>query len=349
MKKILLNGATRSTNFGDFLFAYIFQKEVSEIVGKENVYWYESPFALSTFFREHLNYTSHFKLKEIDSLVCISGGYFCGNDKNIKDYIYRYFSYWHICLKCILRKKPIAIIGLDVSEPKSSIMKQIEKKILKYASIITVRNKESIDQLHKYGIDSAEQTADTAHIISDYLDLSRRISINLPKEKKILFLHISSVQQTMIYLPAINDFLFDHGEYSVLIGTDQFHDNYEYLNEIKNNLKCQSVEIYRYDNPLDLCYVLKEVDFVVTPKLHVGIVASTFGKSVVSFPGHAEKIQRYYKQLSESDRCIPIVDYNQKKYSYILEKYHSTPIVLNDSVITAARKNISYLKDFVLS
>lgn len=40
--KILLNGATAGTNFGDFLFAEAFQQEVSKLVCEDNVYWYES-------------------------------------------------------------------------------------------------------------------------------------------------------------------------------------------------------------------------------------------------------------------------------------------------------------------
>ena len=38
--KILLNGATGGTNFGDFLFAEAFQEELSNLIGKDNVYWY---------------------------------------------------------------------------------------------------------------------------------------------------------------------------------------------------------------------------------------------------------------------------------------------------------------------
>lgn len=38
--KIMLNGATAGTNFGDFLFAKMFQDKTAERVGLENVYWF---------------------------------------------------------------------------------------------------------------------------------------------------------------------------------------------------------------------------------------------------------------------------------------------------------------------
>lgn len=36
--KVILNGATAGTNFGDFLFAQMFQNSVGDIVRKENGY-----------------------------------------------------------------------------------------------------------------------------------------------------------------------------------------------------------------------------------------------------------------------------------------------------------------------
>ena len=53
--KILLNGATGGTNFGDYLFGEIFQKYTEEIVGKDNVYWYECRYQMTDFFKKHLD------------------------------------------------------------------------------------------------------------------------------------------------------------------------------------------------------------------------------------------------------------------------------------------------------
>ena len=47
--KLMLNGATGGTNFGDYLFAEIFQNEVASLVGEENVYWYQSRYSMWIF------------------------------------------------------------------------------------------------------------------------------------------------------------------------------------------------------------------------------------------------------------------------------------------------------------
>lgn len=49
---IMLTGATMGTNFGDFLFAKVFFDAISNLVGKENTYFYDSYFTMSEFFKK---------------------------------------------------------------------------------------------------------------------------------------------------------------------------------------------------------------------------------------------------------------------------------------------------------
>ena len=65
---VLLNGATAGSNFGDFLFAKAFQDYVGGIVGKENVYWYNSRYAMSDFYASRLN-NNRTALKNIDAFL----------------------------------------------------------------------------------------------------------------------------------------------------------------------------------------------------------------------------------------------------------------------------------------
>ena len=104
------------SNFGDYLFAETFQNAIAEKIGKENVYFfkgYKGRFGVSSFYAKHLkNDKTDYKIKDVDALVYMSGGYFCGNDKTLKDYLVRYLCYFRVGLKCIKKKKPIAVIGL---------------------------------------------------------------------------------------------------------------------------------------------------------------------------------------------------------------------------------------------
>ena len=350
--KILLNGATGGTNFGDFLFAKIFQEVVAEKVGLENVFWYESRYCLSDFYKEHLHYDQNkkYKLKDIDALICISGGYFCGDDHSLRDYIIRYLRYFHLCLKCIVRKIPIAIIGVEVAKPKLKLMEWIEKYILKKADLLIVRNNESYQQLLRYGIQNGICTVDTAHTITpelyENIDVDEKIKTMNGKK---LFVHVqlSSIQSSEKILPVLNEFLRKHSEYSVVIGLDQYVNDVVKLYEFSDKIVCSNKVVYRYQNPIALCKVLSLMDLIVTPKLHVGIVGATMSKSVISFSNHTEKISRFYAQLNESERSLSMANYDDKVALQILETYFDKPIYVPQEIIEKSFQNLDYLNKFI--
>lgn len=349
--KVLLNGATGGTNFGDFLFARIFHDEVSRLVGEKNVFWYESRYCLSEFYKRHLGYPSRkYKLKDIDALVCISGGYFCGDDKSLRDYIIRYLRYFHLCMRCIARKIPIAIIGLEVAKPSWKPIEYIERFILRRAAVLVVRNTQSFEQVKRYGIKNVLCTVDTAHVITPnfFEDCEVQADICNLKGKK-LFFHIqpSALRVARKIIPVINQFVAVHPEYSVVIGADQYAENDSYLSELVAELIADNTVINHYDDPVALCKVLGMMDLIVTPKLHVGIVGATLSKSVVSFSVHTEKIARFYHQLEEDGRSLSMSDFSEEKALEMLEKYHETPIHINAEIINAAQCNLECLRRFI--
>ena len=352
--KILLNGATCGTNFGDFLFAKIFQDSIGEIVGKENVYWYKSRYALSSFFEDRLDNHQEYDLKDIDALVYISGGYFCGEDYTWKDYVRRYLRYFHIGVKCIIRKIPYAVIGLEVAQSKSKIMNFVQKKILKNAELIIVRNKESLKSIEKYGIKDAVCTADTAFLIEKEWFSDRKIHKEIIDcKKRILLFHISpdfERNKRLIekIVPIINRFLENHPEYAVLLTADQYSDKQdEALDEMAKYIHCDTIIKNHYDDPVALCGVIDHADVIVTSKLHVGIVGASLNKSVISFCGHAEKIIRLYSQLKETGRTMPLDELNEQVGLDMLEKYHELPIMVSDEIKEKAKSNLDRMNLFI--
>lgn len=352
--KVILNGATAGTNFGDFLFAKMFQDFVSEKVGFENVYWYRTRFAMSDFYEKRLNNPNKDRVKNMDALIYISGGYFAGNDKLFRDYVFRFLRYFVVGLKCIRHKIPYAVIGLEVAEPKKKWMRYIEKKILKNADMIVVRNEESLRCLESYGITDAIQTSDSAFT----LEPSFFENATLPKEieecqKKILLFHVSAAIDANTLLeekvaPIINAFLKNHPEYTVLVTADQFSPYQgEVLDSICDKLECDRIIKYYYEDPIALCKVIRCADTIVTHKLHVGIVGATLGKSVISFSGHSEKIQRLYHQLGEDGRSAPLSALCFEQGCAMLEKYYDKPIEVSEDIRAMAGKNFSYLNDFL--
>lgn len=348
--KLLLNGATGGTNFGDYLFAEIFQKEAAKQIKIENIYWYDSRYALSDFYKRNLKYNKKYRLSEIDALICISGGYFCGDDRNFKNYIIRYLMYFHICLRCILRKIPIAIIGVEVGKSKSFIIDKIQKFILNRANLVVVRNEESMDALSYYGVKSGVCTADTAHTILSTLFDGKGVAISFePKTDKRLYFHVqmSALSEAKRLIPALNAFLKKHAEYSVFVGTDQYIADETPLFNLLEKINCEKKEVTHYAYPPDLCSLLDRMDFIITPKLHVGIVGATFSKSVVSFSVHTEKIRRFYNQLHEVGRSLPMAEFDDEKALRMLEYYCDKPIHVPQDIMDAAYKNIEYLHNFI--
>ena len=352
--KVILNGATAGTNFGDFLFAQMFQDFVSSKIGAENVYWYRTKYSMSEFFSKRLGNKNNDSLGKMDALVYISGGYFCGNDKNLRDYAFRFLRYFTIGLKCIVRRIPIAIVGLEVSEPKSRMIKLIEKAILKRAKLIVVRNRESVECLNSYGISNVIESVDSAFVVEPSLFESKSIPSEIENcENKILLFHInpsisSNADLKSKIIPILNEFFKNHPEYAVLVLADQYSLELENaLEDVSSQLICEKKIKYVYDDPMALCKVIEKVDTIVTHKLHVGLIGAKLGKSVISFSGHTEKIQRLYNQLGESGRSVSLQTLNFAEGCRIIEEFHDKKITVSDDIVRKSQSNFGYLEDFL--
>ena len=358
--KILLSGATAGTNFGDFLFARMFQDYVGNIVGNENVYWYDGGYrAMSDFYAKQLNYDRKYKLSEIDALIYISGGYLCGNDRCIKDYVIRFLNYFLIGIRCYLHNIPFVFVGVEAARSKSIWIDYVQRFLVKKAKLIIVRNQPSYEYVLNIVGGNANKvfcTADSVFAIdcNFYNNLTIPDNIlNCPSP--ILFYHTKpslsgSAKHFELIIPIITQFLNEHPEYSVIISPDQYSVNFEEVkHKVLQRIKANNVIVYNYDNPVALCRVIDKCDVVVTDKLHVGIVGAQLGKSVISFSGHTQKIARLYEQLGISDRTIPLSELTIKKGVELLNNKHHERVVVPDSIRKAAKSNFVMLSKFIES
>ena len=352
--KILLNGATAGTNFGDYLFAKMFQDTVVKQVGMENTYWYDSRFAYSDFYKQNLQNPKKYKLREMDGLVYISGGYFCGNDKKWKDYVIRFLSYFLVGYRCMLRKVPFGIFGVEVGRSNSRIICHIQKKLLNKAEIVIVRNRASHEHATAFGVKNVICTADSVFAMKESLFADAGENQQLRScQKKCLLLHINpqkarNQQIKEKVVPIVNAFLRNHPEYAVVISPDQFSAGQdEALDDIAQQLQCDVIIKNRYEDPLALCKVIQSVDTVVTTKLHVGIVGAKLHKSVISFSGHTEKISRLYEELGEKERTCSLTQLDPQTGLAMLEKFHDKPIDVPQEIVDKAQKNFEYLVEFL--
>lgn len=352
--KILLSGATSGTNFGDFLFAQIFYDIVSKMIGNENTYFCDNNFVMSEFFKKNLNYNKKCKVKEMDALIFISGGYFCGDDKGIKDYTIRFLRYFVVGLLFCFSKKPIVIIGNDIGAINNSFLLKCAKKILNSADLISVRNIESVQYLKQYHITTDYfVTSDTAQVLESGYIKDYTPPFEIRPDKKYLFFHIFTnikKNRETVYrlIPPVLQFLEKNSEYELVVGCDQYEEfQDEVLEDIKKEIN-KKVILYKYEKPLELFELLNHMDYIITPKLHVGIVGCSLGKSVLSFSVHTQKIERYYKQINEVERSIPLEKCSEKTVIERLNKYKNVPVVINADIRRAAQYNLELLQQFIL-
>ncbi len=347
--KIVLHGATNGANFGDYLFAKIFYEELTR--AGHNVFFYNFPkIGISTFFKENLNYTKHLGVGELlraNALVYISGGYFGERSATKKETIIRYLRYIPIGSFFKLFKKHIFIIGVGGAPISSKILRNKFVKLINYSDLTIFRDNRTTEYYLKHGANNDIQTStDTAIFLSKIINVNNNTGIEL-SNKKHIFLHISGDKKTdeqiiKIVIPAINEFLNYNENWDIIIGNDNICKN-SHIQIIYDKINTTKKYIYNYNDPLQLYNLLGNMNIVLTPKLHVGIVSASLKKSVISFPYHPEKTTRFYKQIGYPERCTPIGKLTTEKLLHDIKEYDNKPIVISRKITRQSEENITRL------
>ncbi|WP_289216053.1 polysaccharide pyruvyl transferase family protein [Halobacillus campisalis] len=261
-----------------------------------------------------------------------------------------------IGLYFILTKKKLMVIGVGGGPISNKFLRKMLTFILNKAKTVTVRDNETAEYYKKYGVNNQlTVTSDSAQIITpDVLpvlnkDVEKSI-LSTFENKKIIFLHINNYgdefaeyQNTII--KSLNLFLKNHNDYGVIIGADVLtNETTEQLKTIKEKVNCDSIYVYNYQSPWQLCSLLNRVDVILTTKLHVGILGASFSKSVLAFPNHYEKVRRYYNQIGEEDRCLKLTEVTEDKILNLLENYHNERIILPESIVEKAKSNFEIMR-----
>lgn len=359
--KIILHGATSGSNFGDFLFADLFLNELNKLNPEgTNLFFEFNRFGIGDHFREELNYKHKQKLSDLfnaDLLILFSGGYFGERTTTWRESIIRFIRYVPVSLLFLLRNKPIVISGVGGGPLSNKFIRMPMKIIMDKAMFVTVRDEETKEYYKEYGVQrEITVTSDTAQVISENMIpiLDNAVQNNIYKvfnKDKIVFLHMygkEEIDNKIIekVIPPLNSFLNKHKDFGVIIGYDWKQDTKK-LKNVKELIDCKSVYIYKYENAWQFCSLLNNTDLIITPKLHVGIVGSSLGKSVISMPMHKEKTKRYYDQIGEQKRCISLDNSNFNKVYETIEKYHDKNINLKKEFSTLAKYNLDIIGEAI--
>ena len=354
--KVLIHGATNTSNFGDVLFASLIYKRLNA-VGELDAYFFEFPqYGVGEFVRKEIPYTKKISIKralECDKLIYMPGGYFGDDRKSLKRAIKRYFRYVTIGSWFRRHNKEIIISGLGGGPLYYSFVRKAVVRIINAASFVTFRDVESRKYFLEYGVtNNCISTADAALTITKReiptLDAAVRQEIDQKiGNRKIIFLHVSadekidaSIAEKIV--PAVNRYSEEH-DFGIVISFDGVADPTKTL--VYERIRKDNLYVYQYHSAWQLCALLNNVDVVITHKLHVGIVSSSLSKSVLSFPVHQHKTKRFYEQINETDRCIRLNEVTIEATYDLLQRFAMKNIEIPDEIRKLAENNFSFIND----
>lgn len=328
--KILLHGATNfhSSNLGDYIYGESIYNYIQNKYPKAEIQFYQP----SNFFVKNINgyKDKGVTFQNADLILYIPGGYFGeGHNARLRDNIIQFIRFMPLGIIGGLLKKKIAIIGIGAGPINNLFMRIPISFIGKRASVVTVRDSKSYLTLRKLGISNVVEGADMILTV-DYNVMgyeSEQLNRIKKTERKVLFVHYNhSIIAMKYFSKVIKAFMKKNDHYLIVVGSDQLLDNEEELyKEFCKNADCECMH-YHYDSPYEMVEFLKNVDCVLTCKLHVGVLAALFNKSVISVAIHPEKTMRFYESIYEECRCVSLYDTSVDEIRSILEKYIDIPI-----------------------
>lgn len=349
IRKIVLCGATigEGTNFGDVLLEELIEEKIKRVIPDVNI----SKFTKNETIKNYL-----WKIIKTDAFIYVPGGYLGYIEKwysgSLNKSWQRFKYYYFPGLIYSLTKKPMAMIGQGIGPYEYKLLSYALKVISNSSSIVSVRDIESYELLRNVGCNGKiDITSDCSQILLD-CDLiwesaeSVKIKKKLGGLKKIFVLFFNTKEWKEKILLALEPLMEDEN-YGFVISTDVVNmDRKDFIEFVEKFPKQRTVE-FDYRNPQQLLSAYKEIDIVVTPKLHTGIVGCVMNKSVFAFAVQYDKTKIYYKRIGYPERVYNLNTISPKKMRSIIKKYENEKINIPKSIIEEANKNYELLEKFL--
>lgn len=353
-RRILIHGAVNTSNFGDVLFAKIFYEQV-KAQGDEPIFIDKKPFGISNFNMSELSYQSPEKvrIRDIDILIFMSGGYFGDNKSDFYLSIVRWMRYFSVGLQFVCMRKKIYVLGVGGAPLYSWFNRVSAKIILNHSEKVTVRDRDTRVYFEKIGVkNKIVETVDTALTINaeklPVLEDNELIDLFIDNRKTIL-LHLTGIRESdekiaHYIVPGLARFLDENDNACLLLSYDNEINRRIEETPVYQCLKKYEPYVYNYHSAMQFCSLINKADTIITTKLHVGIVGACLEKSVISFPLHRHKTIRFYEKIGFQERCIPFdgLKADESLVYRMLEKFNCMPIIIPDEVKALAYKNLEY-------
>jgi len=344
--KIGVHGSYFGRNFGDTLILRIVVNWVREYNPQAIIFL---PFVTSD--EEAIEILGHknpeYRLSDMDGLIFGPGGYF-GEPSGglIKRLIWSWRNFQrHIRWNKYLYKGkiPYMIVGVGVGPLSFPFIRKGVAKLFLNSKYIAVRDKYSLQYLIDWKVPK-----DRIYVYSDVaLTLKPNPDIKTVKNKVAVHYTTPLIHDEYLVKSFIDFFKVINKEYDIYFIEDiygQFSQRKSPYN-LKYILDSHGLifPVIEYKNPQSLIEDLQSFDKIITSKLHVGIVAYSLGKRVLSIPQHPKTV-RFYEQIERSEFCI---SNNTITTDLLLEKFEKLDSISNVNNVQIEKSIVN--KDIVMS
>lgn len=363
-KSILLQGFLAGSNFGDILIAHLFYSHCRALPFRKIGFLQFGHYGIGDFCRKELHYTERLSFWEClrhDAFILISGGYLWDH-RTFLTARQRFFWFFFFPLIYQLMGKPVYILGAGGGKVLTHWLRRAMVRVLNKSKVVYVRDIATKETFTRYGVGNhMKATADTALTITpDRIPaFEKKADLEiLAGGRKKLFLHVFEANggNRLInknVVPALLGFMKSHKEYMLIMSGDNTN-TYQpeiqgFINTMQQQFIQEGIDVfdYTYHDCLQLCALLNEVDCIITPKLHVGVVGSALGKSVIAFPLHPEKTDHFYQMIGQSERCCNMAKLTPSRAKEMIEQFHNIPMIIPDELRERAKQNLCVIDSLV--
>lgn len=354
--KIMIHGAVYRSNFGDCLYAQIYNDYIKTIPCVDGVYFLENRwYGASEHLKGLSDISTEVSVDKMDALVYMPGGYF-GEGPSAYRRWKQYMRYFRLGKKFIKKDKKVLVSAIGGERVNSKWLLGKINYIFQNAELITTRNVRTAEFFQPYTPVKITPLFDVILHVGKMdlgtlpVEVTSELNAAEAKGQKKIFLHIHGkdaanreIEEKI--LPAINRYALETGAH-VFVGTDYVSGQNLAETSVYRNLKC-SKSVYRYSSPLELCAFLKRCDLIVTPKLHVGVVSATLGKSVISAALVPTKTKAFYEDIGCAERSVALKDATPEIVYENIVKFADVPIAIPTELVERAEENLVLLRQAI--
>jgi polysaccharide pyruvyl transferase WcaK-like protein len=324
---VRIHGAFEVENFGDILLMRIFADWVRQAG------WEPLVVDAPLYVRKELNLGAEATM-EPKAVLMVGGGYLGEPNRKLPGRWRWGFTLMERHLSVLeyakSRDLPYAVVGVGFGPISNLLARRKTRHLLKSAKLSVLRDSESADWAARYNVGIDAVSADAAIAISE-APLSSAAEAEyqriraLAQGRSIVAVQFdrdafAGDEWRMLFdsltecLAGRNCFVLGVSDQA---GTEVAGMHKRAAEAFLTGFPDSRFEPYTGIDALLGC--LYASDLVITSKLHIGIVASAFGRSVLSLPTHQKTI-RFYRQLGRAEICLPKADWTPASIAIAFEK-----------------------------